>query len=665
MSDSQTQATVRDMWRRALAFFVASGIGFGPMGSARALPDDAVQRRAIRGATAPVPGESDALRRLREFETEAFPRPLPPFSQDEPPLPMRSASLGPDGIPDDLRSPVRKKPPMAEAPTSIPWLSQLRLPDFPIRFDARVLRYLEFYKDDRRGRAIIASWMKSQGRYQPLIDDALRRARLPLGLLFVSMIESGFDPHDKSHKGAVGLWQFLPEGARIYGLRVDYWVDERKNPEKSTEAAMRYLGDLKERFGGWPLALAAFNAGYGAVLRSMQKYNTNDYWELCRHEDGLPWDTILYVPKVMATALVAENRAMFGFGELKPDAPYAFDRVLVRTPISLGEAAKAAGVSLADVETLNPELRRRRVPPDISGSSWELRLPVGGGARFQASIDKHRGAVVTYVVRFGERLDELAREHGVSTAALKTMNGIDDVSDIRPGLMLVVPADKKPLPPLPCETIVVAVPDKEAAVPGRKRVFYRTLPTDSVANVADYFKVKETDLSRWNNLDTEARLASNMVIQIWVTTDFDTSQVALVPPSLVRVVTVGSDEFFDVVEARRGRARLKYVIKKGDDLAKVGKHYGLTVADLERINRFGAKKSPLVVGQSIVVYRTLSSDEKAKACKLVPGGTDVRVSMPPDSDPQMETDGETPTHEPDLSHQLGPKIGPEAEPGHP
>jgi membrane-bound lytic murein transglycosylase D len=143
----------------------------------------------------------------------------------------------------------------------------------------------------------MASWLRKQGRWRALFEDALRRARLPLALIYVAMIESGYDPHDRSHAGAVGLWQFMPEGGKIYGLRIDYWVDERKNPERSTAAFTHYIADLKERFGAWPLALAAFNAGYGAVLRAMQKYNTNDYWELCRHEDGLPWDTLLYVPR--------------------------------------------------------------------------------------------------------------------------------------------------------------------------------------------------------------------------------------------------------------------------------------------------------------------------------------------------------------------------------
>src|SRR5581483_1593627 len=119
------------------------------------------------------------------------------------------------------------------------------------------------------------------------------------------------------------------------------WVDERKDPVRSTEAVARYLGDLKARFGSWHLALAAFNAGYGAVLRAMQQHNTNDYWELCRHEDGLPWETLLYVPKAIATALVGENRALFCYDDLQPEPPMTYEKVAVTSTISLAAAAKA------------------------------------------------------------------------------------------------------------------------------------------------------------------------------------------------------------------------------------------------------------------------------------------------------------------------------------
>jgi membrane-bound lytic murein transglycosylase D len=440
------------------------------------------------------------------------------------------------------------------------------------------------------------------------------------------MIESSFDPHDHSHAGAVGLWQFMPDNSKIYGLRVDYWIDERRNPEKATAAWVRYISDLRERFGGWPMTLAAFNAGYGAVLRAMQKYNTNDYWELCKHEDGLPWETTLYVPKVMATALVGENRALFGYESIKPDAAYAFDRVTVPTSMSLAAIAKAAGVAVAEVTALNPELRRSRTPPE----AWEVRLPSGSGQRFASAYDQHKELVKPYVVRFGERLDDLAATSGITARELRTLNGIEDSAEVRPGLTLVVPAGRKPLASPAYETAIVAVPDKDAVVAGRKRIFYRTLPQDTTADIASFFKVKPIDLAKWNNLDLDAKLCGSMVLQVWVAPDLDLTRAALVDPTRVRVVTTGSTEFFDLVEARRGRKRVTYVVKAGDDLKRIGKKFNLTVADLERINRFGAARTDIVVGQKLTVYVAMSAAEKAKAAaSITPGGLERPTAEEP------------------------------------
>ena len=592
------------------------------------LPESAAGRRAIRGSSVEIIHESEELRAMREFDEQSFPRPLPGVpstgSSDDTSGgggDVRRASLGSvgaDTLPQPLRSPVQGelvKP--TESGSTIPWLDQIKLPDLPVRLDPRVVRYLEFYKSDRRGRAIMTSWLKKQGRWKPLFEDALRRARLPLGLVYISMIESGFDPLDRSHAGAVGLWQFMPEGGRIYGLREDYWIDERRNPEKATEAFVHYMGDLKERFGAWPLTLAAFNSGYGAVLRAMQKYNTNDYWELCKHEDGLPWETTLYVPKAMAVAIVGENKKLFGYDNVVSEPPYAFDRVSVPSSMSFAAMAKAAGVSVAEIAALNPELRRNRTPPE----PWQARVPRGAGARFAAAYEQQRELVKPFVVRFGERLDDIAAAHGTSARELRALNGVDDSAEIRPGLTLVVPDGRKPATPPPCDTTIVAVPDKDEIVAGKKRVFYRTLPQDSPSEIAAFFKVKPTELAKWNNVDLDAKLASNMVLQLWVANDFDTSQVALVDASRVRVVTCGSREFFDLVEGRRGRKRLTYAVKKGDDWKRVAKKFNLTVADLERINRFGAARTELVVGQKLTVYVPMTAAEKAKAaCALTPGG---------------------------------------------
>ncbi len=619
------------MWKR---FLVGAAL-IGGTAAGAPLPEDPAGRRAIRGAPVETAQESEELRALRRFDEESFPRapvyvPAPADPANEgpaPPAPPPRPST--ETPPEPLASP-QAQPPAADAPeTAVPWLAGLKLPDIAVRWDPRVIRYLEFYKNDKRGHAIMASWLRRQGRYKELIEDALRRYHLPHSLLYVAMIESGYDPLDRSSAGAAGLWQFMTEGGRIYGLRIDHWVDERKNPEKATEAVMHYWSDLQARFGAWHLALAAFNAGYGAVLRAVGKYNTNDYWELVRHEDGLPWETTLYVPKALAAAIVGENREAFGYADVTADPAWEFDRVSVPSTTSLAAIARAAGVPAQAVAELNPELRRGRTPPE----PWVARVPKGAGARFAANFEKNREKVQTYVARFGERLDDVARRFGATPAELKRLNGFDDGSPVRPGLTMVVPEGRAPLAPPPEEAYaIVAVPDKTLVVKDRKRVFYRALPGDSVKDIAAFFKVTPIEIAKWNNVDQEAALTSRMILQLWVQNDFDTAKAALVDAARVRLVTVGSDEFFDLVEARAGRKRLTVTVKAGDTLKKIGKKYHLTEADLERINRFG-RKSELKLGQKLTVYVAMTEKEKRAAQEKL-----LAAPPPPDEEdaPQAE-----------------------------
>jgi membrane-bound lytic murein transglycosylase D len=222
------------------------------------------------------------------------------------------------------------------------WLRQLTMPDIPVRWDARVVRYLEYYKNNPRGRSMVQSWIKKSGRYGGAIRRILREQGLPEDILWLSLVESGFDPTIQSPAGAAGLWQFMPEGARIYGLTVDRWVDERLDPERSTVAAARYLADLRQRFGGWELGFAAYNMGYGGLLSSIRKYNTNDFWELSRLESGMPFETALYVPKIVAMAIVARNKKVFGCEDIELDPSINFDKVAIRSGVSLRSLAIAA-----------------------------------------------------------------------------------------------------------------------------------------------------------------------------------------------------------------------------------------------------------------------------------------------------------------------------------
>jgi membrane-bound lytic murein transglycosylase D len=598
------------------------------------------ERRAVRGVAVDdvAATESAELREIRRFEEQAFPKPGTPESAaaahaTDGPLPPSSlpGQWGGSGdVPAELRSP--EAPPQAAGPAPAPdseWLRSLKLPDLPVRWDAQVLRYLDYFKNDPKGHLVMANWVRRAGRYRELVEKTLTREGLPKDLFYVAMVESGFDTGARSRVGAGGIWQFMPGAARAYGLEVSYWIDARRDPEQAAEGAARYLKDLYVRFGSWYLVFAAYNAGYGSVLRSITSYNTNDYWELTRHESGLPWESSLYVPKILAAAIVGHNLATFGYGDVSPDAPFAYDEVEVPAGTALATVARAAGTKPEVIEALNPQLQRGRTPPDRGVS--KVRLPPGTAVAFAGAFDKTRAAgdrLETVVLRFGETLEDVGKAHGVSAKEIRKLNGVKDSLELRGGMAIVVPRrtvavtvkDRAPKEKEkadqdsdagdeaagdkesePDTSIIVAVPDRSFGYDGRERVFYRTRDGDGLDEIADVFGVRPEDLVEWNNLDPDAKLHPRMILQIFVRKDFDPAGVVLLDPTQVRVVTLGSEEFLELETARRGKKRLFYTAKPGDTLAKLGRRYGLTPGDLARINRF-SYNTELHEGDRVVVY---------------------------------------------------------------
>jgi membrane-bound lytic murein transglycosylase D len=560
-------------------------------------------RRSVRGSL--VDDETVDPRRaaLRAFEREAFAAPI-----------ELSATVPPedDGRPD------------------IPWIKALATGDVPVRWDARVIRFLEFYKNDSRGRAVMTAWIRRSGRYRDLILDALRRHGLPEDLLYICMIESSFNPLVVSRVGATGLWQYMPAAGHAYGLRQDYWVDERSDPEKATEAQMLYFKDLWDRFGNWDLAAAAFNAGYGAVLKSMAKYGTNDFWALLEIEAGLPWESSVYVPKFLAAAVVGRNLAAFGYDKVVLDPPLAFERVTVPGGVDLTAIARAAGVEVAAVRELNPSLRRDRTPP--GSGDVVVRIPEGTRERFAREFPQLKSewdGFETYVLRHGERFEDVAKVHGLSTARLRSLNGVRHVTEVRGGTLLVVPridaqvkAQNRALadddlyrsdvvPGGPGDPLLVAVKDKDLELPGRRRVFYRVVAGDTLDDVGAAFGIPSTEIAAWNGLDADSKLAARMVLMVFVPPDFEPERrnVALLDDSRLLIVTTGSPEHLDIYEGRKGRVREVLVVKPGDTLESIGKRYSLTKYDVARINRRGYT-TPLRPGEELVVYKVV---DRAKA----------------------------------------------------
>jgi membrane-bound lytic murein transglycosylase D len=596
-------------------------------------------RRNIRGC-----GVAESCARgselLREFEVEAFPQPgTSPWLDEHAPARSRVEA----SVPRRASKPSELRPDQA-------WLDKLELPDLPVTWTPRLIDYLLFYKNDPRGRSIMASWLVAQGRYRDLILTHLRKARLPADLLYVSMIESSYDPSTLSSASALGLWQFMPEGGRIYGLRQDRWVDERRDPLRSTIAVVDYWKDLYQRFGDWEIAMAAFNVGYGAMLRSIARFNTNDYYELCEIENGLPWETCLYTPKVLATAIVGHNRAAFGFDKLKPLASEAWDDVSVPTSTPVAVIARASGASETEIKRLNPQLRRDRTPP--GDKAYVVRVPRGAKADFGrrlAELSSDWDGMDAYVVAHGERLEDIATTFGISTSKLKKLNGIGRESEIAGGTLLVVPrisaeardknrakahanlhasgVDQKEGEPL-----IVAVPDKDLRLAGKQRVFYRVVSGDTIKSVAKAFGIKTVQLVAWNALDEAAKLHPRMVLQVFVAPSFDPrrAKVALLDEAQLVVVTRGSDEHLDLAEERTGRVRTEYISKGEEKLGDVAKKYGMGSHDLARINRI-SYNTVLAKGQKIIVYQVADptrSERAEEQWKKMPKSKRAKTASP-------------------------------------
>jgi len=285
--------------------------------------------------------------------------------------------------------------------------------DIPVVRNDAVEHFVGLFSGRRS--EVMADYLKRSGRYEGMIRQKLRKAGMPEDLVYLSMIESGFNPNARSRVNAVGLWQFMAPTARGYGLRVDGYVDERRDPEKSTDAALRYLRDLHDQLGSWYLAAAAYNGGDGRVSRALMAETGRsrgkteaDFWRI-RHR--LPRETREYVPLMLAAAVVGKEPEKYGLGDVARWMPVETDTVSVPGGMDLGVVAKAAGVSEREVTRLNSHLVRKMTPP--GEKPFPVSIPEGHGERFAAEFPALRDEALA---RAAERRAEEAAEARVREA---------------------------------------------------------------------------------------------------------------------------------------------------------------------------------------------------------------------------------------------------------
>lgn len=400
--------------------------------------------------------------------------------------------------------------------------------DIPIELNDEVLAYVRFFQGS--GRGWFEKWLARSHRWLPIMRPILAEEGMPLDLVYLAMIESGFSAYAYSWAKASGHWQFISETGRRYGLRDDFWVDERRDPVLATRAAARYLKKLHKEFGHWYLAWAGYNAGEGKMRRAIRMYGTRDFWALTEAGRYLRPETKHYVPKLIAAAIVAKHPERFGFSRVVPEGPFEYDEVVVPDATDLAIVAKAAGVSMEAVQAINPALRRWCTPPARGGEGYTIKLPRGTRDTFLAGYakvaPKERLTFRHHRVRRGDTIGAIAQRYGMPASAIMRLNGVKSARSLRIGVDLIIPlpthvaASHPDLPSTagldarrPRRARSAAVTGRRAAkqaerqvthaVAGRKGQ-YVVRRGDTLWSIAQAHGVDVADLKRWNELGRRA-----------------------------------------------------------------------------------------------------------------------------------------------------------------
>jgi membrane-bound lytic murein transglycosylase D len=380
--------------------------------------------------------------------------------------------------------------------------------DVPIQLNDAVLSCIDLYQGPLRDW--FTSALARGGRYLPKIREVFASEGVPQDLAYVALVESAFKTGALSRAKAKGMWQFIPDTGRRYGLEQDWWVDERSNPEKATRAAAKYLKELYGMFSDWNLALAAYNWGEGRVIRWVEKTGAEDFWSLTQSA-YMPQETRNYVPMIHAAIVVAKAPEKYGF-DVTPEPVLAYETVPVRGAVDLRVIAECAGTGLDSVQTLNPELRRLATP---ANRTFDVKVPQGRGPALKRCLtdlppDK-RVTFRTHVVARGQTLATVARLYGSKVSDIASANAIEasQAKRLARGTELIIPIPRASVPPPKRSSAAAA---EAADLPtARTPIQYRIKPGDTLTAIAARYRTTVHELKSWNNLSGSQLAAGNVL----------------------------------------------------------------------------------------------------------------------------------------------------------
>ncbi len=454
----------------------------------------------------------------------------------------------------------------------------------PLVFNEAVEHYIRYFTTKKKD--LFKRWLKRKKRYAPLVKEILREHGLPEDLVYLAMIESGFNLHAYSPMKAAGPWQFIPETGRRYGLVVNHWVDERRDIRKSTVAAARYLQELFDQFGCWYLAAAGYNAGENRIDKVIKRYDTKDFWKL-RAYNTLPRETREYVPQLIAAAVIAKDPERYGLGAIENVEPFEFVKITVPGGVPLKALAKAASIDLPSVRSLNPEIKRGITPP---GKIYGIKLPVDTDTvTFQSSLTSilNEGrrvvGVFRHMTRRRDNVRKIARRYGVSAEDLILVNG--KPLKLNKGKAVYIPrfddgeSEKKStrVKTANLRKKMIGQTDR-SPVTCRKNIIHVVKKGETLSSIAAQYGIDVMKLKRINRLKKD-RIEQGKRLSL-------AGHIRKVPQQ---------------------KQKSYYRVQKGDTLSDIAEKYGKSVRTLRYMNRL--KNNRIQTGMRLrVAFSGLTSD---------------------------------------------------------
>lgn len=472
--------------------------------------------------------------------------------------------------------------------------------DFPITMNKQVEMYLDLFQ--HRQQKYFKLWLERSGKYLPLMQSELKKAGLPTDLAYLALIESGYNPRACSPAKATGLWQFIRGTGRDYNLRIDRYVDERRDAEKSTKAAVSLLKDLYGQFNDWYLAVAAYNAGAGKIGSGLRRYNVSNFWQLAEKK-YLRLETVRYVPKLIAAIIIAKEPEKYGFKDIKYMNPLQYDTIEVGPGMSLKALALVTNSSEKEILSLNQELKTEKTP--LNQSHYQARIPKDTKQLAEKNLPRLRSIVrtgyKTHIKQRGETLSAICRRYDINKTTLLKVNNLRN-GTLENGQRLRIPYSSIDYTLLPTQSTSIA----SAAQDGL--ILYTIKNGDSISKIAHQFHVPPSMIVAWNGLKNVNAIRAGQKLSLYIVKDSE--QIPMIAAATNKIIvppTPTADIYSSPVSRQVSNNNIivltdenkkkvlhssvnstskisNYEVKQGDTLWKISRKFKISMRQIKKWN---------------------------------------------------------------------------------